>query len=813
MIPPDSTSGVQPTPNGYSPSLATARKSRLRYFLARCILYVVTWTAGLPRLCARKLGLQADIADVENVQAEQSRTLLSTSYLFAATGSNGLLLILFEFREWIEWTGVLLGLLVLALYVYWVLKASRIFHAKRHGAYVRTSAFVLLGLGVVWGLFVNHLSFVAKVEQRNIVVAIILGLVSSPMLSSPFLAAMAFFLPMSAAAMVAVGYTMALFNAPMMLCFVVYLAFILGGIMSVNRTLLERSIGRVRLEQQNHTITLLLKDYEETAAEWFWETDDQLRLRAVSNRLAALLGTTCDQVEGTTIHALLGLTEPLHSSSLDLVRLLDVHAAFRDRMVVIHVGGEERWWRLTGRPVIDDRARFKGYRGIGSDITEARRSDERIHFLASYDSLTGLANRRWFLDNVKLACDGKSGHGPHGADFVLLLIDLDHFKEVNDTYGHGAGDALLAIVGQRLRLTVRDEDIVARLGGDEFAILMPSCRVPDGIEIAKRVIACLEEAVLLSDATVYIGASLGITACAGSGSTPTDLFRHADFALYAAKAQRGGYEVYEAWMSEAHDDQITLQHDLLASLANNQLRVEFQPIFLLPAGSVVSVEALVRWDHPVRGQVPPAVFIPLAEESGFISAIGQFVLREACAAASGWPDSVCIAVNVSPKQFDSPGLVRTIRQVLAESCLDPSRLELELTESTWLNSTPQTLAHLDDLVDLGVKIVLDDFGTGYSSLSSLQTFRFDGIKMDGSFAHNLDRTDKGAAIVRIIARLAAELNVPLTAEGIEMPEQLVSLEGFGIKRAQGYLLGRPMARDALTYVILKAALLQGPARG
>ena len=228
---------------------------------------------------------------------------------------------------------------------------------------------------------------------------------------------------------------------------------------------------------------------------------------------------------------------------------------------------------------------------------------------------------------------------------------------------------------------------------------------------------------------------------------------------------------------------------------------------------MVSVEALVRWDHPVRGQVPPAVFIPLAEESGFISAIGQFVLREACAAASGWPDSVCIAVNVSPKQFDSPGLVRTIRQVLAESCLDPSRLELELTESTWLNSTPQTLAHLDDLVDLGVKIVLDDFGTGYSSLSSLQTFRFDGVKMDGSFAQNLDRTDKGAAIVRMIARLAAELNVPLTAEGIEMPEQLVSLEGFGIKRAQGYLLGRPMARDALTYVVLKAALLQGPARG
>lgn len=806
MIPPESASSIRLTSNSLSPSSAGSRTRRFQHSMASGILNIGRWLAGMLRVCASKLELQAGIEDIENVQAEQSRVLVATSYLLAATGSNGVLLILFEFRERIEWAGVLLGLPILSFYAYWVFGATKLFRAKRHAAYVRMSAFTLLGLGIAWGSFVNHLSFVAEVGQRNIVVAIILGLVSSPMLSSPFLAAMAFFLPMCVAAMIAVGYTMKLFDAPMMLCFASYLVFTFGGITFVNRTLLERSIGRVRLEQQNHTIALLLKDYEESAAEWFWETDDQLRLRVVSNRLAALLATPCDQVNGTMIDVLLGLNEPSHPHALEFSRLLNTHTAFRDRVFMVHVGGEQRWWRLTGRPILDDRARFKGYRGIGSDVTEARRLDERIHYLAKYDSLTGLANRSWFLDRINLAYEKKPECGPYRPDFILLLIDLDHFKEVNDTYGHIAGDALLSIVGQRLRMATRDDDVVARLGGDEFAILMLSCDVLEGIEVAKRVIAGLKDTIRLDEATVCVGASLGIVSSLDGESTPTDLFRHADLALYAAKARRGGYEVYEAWMSQAHDDQIALRADLLASLMNNQLRVEFQPIFLLPEKTVASVEALVRWDHPVRGHVPPAVFIPLAEESGFVSAIGEFVLREACAAANAWPDFVCIAVNISPKQFDSPSLVHMIKLALIDSCLDPRRLELELTEGTWLNSTPQTLAHLNDLADLGVKIVLDDFGTGYSSLSSLHKFRFDGIKMDCSFVHNLDQTDKSAAIVRMIARLADELGVPLTAEGIEKPEQLIKLKHFGIKRAQGYLLGRPMAKGAMACVALETAV-------
>ena len=797
LMPPNMLSEPRSVSKTPSSGWVDLRLRGIRRLHSLCKHYTRLWVATSLRLFSQAFGLQTSSVDIETVRAEQAQTLATMSFLFAATGSNGVGLIWLEFRHEIGPIGVLFCFLIMGLYAYWAVNSWGFTKTKNYASYLRSSLFTLAALGISWGSFINYLSLKALAVQHNIVTAVILGLVSTPMLTSPFSASMAFFIPISIYALIAVDYSLRLFDFSMMLCFLSYLAFVFGGIVILNRTSLERSIGRVRLQQQNETIKLFLRDYEETASEWIWETDKHFRLRTVSPRLASLLSTTCECIEGRTIHELVGLDTSSHQSARELLALLDSHTAFRDYNLYINVGGKVRWWCLTGRPLVDERACFKGYRGIGADVTELRLADERIRFLASYDTLTGLFNRQMFLDHLRAACETGQNHDRQRLPFVLMLIDLDRFKAVNDVYGHGAGDALLMVVGERLRSTVREPSVVARFGGDEFAILMPHCQISDGIEVAKRLIAVLEQEVRLPNAIVSVGASLGVVPSLDDGATATDLLRRADLALYNAKGQRGTYQIYMPWMSIEHDDYLELQSDLHLSLTAGQLRVEFQPIFNVCTGKVVSIEALARWDHPVRGVISPSKFISLAEESFFISAMGEFILREACRAAVDWTHSISIAVNISPRQFNDPDLVRMIQQVLAETQLAPERLELEITESTWLSSTSQILDNLSKLATLGIKVVLDDFGTGFSSLSSLQSFRFDGIKIDASFVQSIGRTEKGVAIVRMISRLAAEINVPLTAEGVETQEQLIKLRELGVHQVQGFLLGRPMSRDAM----------------
>lgn len=784
-----------------SPGWVNLRLQGIRHLHSLCKHYAKLWAATPMRLFNRTFGLQASSVDIETIRAEQAQTLATMSFLFAATGTNGVGLIWLEFRHEIGPIGFLFCFSIVGLYAWWAINSLGLLKNNNHVSYLRSSFLTLVSLGISWGGFVNYLSLVALAVQHNIVTAVILGLVSTPMLTAPFSASMAFFIPISICALIAVDYSLRLFDYSMMLCFLSYLAFIFGGIVILNRTSLERSIGRVRLQHQNETIKLFLRDYEETANEWIWEIDEHFRLRTVPQRLASLLSTTCGLIEGRTIHELFGLDTSSHQSARELSALLDSHTAFRDYSLYINVDGKACWWCLTGRPLVDERACFKGYRGIGSDVTELRLADERIRFLASYDTLTGLFNRQMFLDRLRATCEIGQNHDRQKLPFVLILIDLDRFKAVNDAYGHGAGDALLMVVGERLRSTVQEPSIVARFGGDEFAILMPHCQISDGIEVAKRLISDLEQEVRLPNAIVSVGASLGVVSSLDDGATPTDLLRRADLALYNAKEQRGTFQIYMPWMSMVHDDYLELQSDLHLSLAAGQLGVEFQPIFNVSTGKIVSVETLARWNHPVRGAISPSKFILLAEESLFISAMGEFILREACRSAADWTQPISVAVNISPKQFNDPTLVRMIQQVMAETRLAPERLELEITESTWLSSTPQTLDNLGKLAKLGVKVVLDDFGTGFSSLSSLQRFKFDGIKMDASFVQSIERTEKGSAIVRMIARLAAEINVPLTAEGVETLEQLTKLRELGVHQVQGFLLGRPMSRDAMSRLV------------
>ena len=792
------------------------------------------WRGAARHLVKQTLRLEADISDVESVAEEQSKTLAETAFLFSSLGVNSVGLILIDFNSQIGLYGAGLSLTIAGLYVTWVVLALPRHRINRQPWFMRASLTILVTQGVLWGFLINQLAFVATQSQRNLVTAVIMGLASVPMLGAPFRAAMAFWVPTVIATGIAVAFTLQPFDLYLLLCFGGYVLFTFGGIVVINRTLLERSIGRVRLQQQNETIGLFLRDYEENAADWLWETDARLQLLKMPARLAQLLDSPRRSLEGRRLDVLLGLHETAHPSGRELKAMLNARVAFRDVTVQLELNEQTRWWCLTGRPVLDDRGRFQGYRGIGSDVTDVRLAEQKIRRLATYDSLTGLYNRRMFLDRMNAACglapdglapdglasdslasdglatDGVTLHNAlqgdltpaatagdlegaaSGAAFALLLLDLDHFKSVNDDFGHATGDSLLIAASERLRGAVREGDVLARLGGDEFAILLASGETAHAVEVAERLIALLGRPFQFGERSVSIGASAGFAMFPQDGATPKALLRNVDLALYTAKTKgRGNYQRFKAWMSDQYHDKLAMQSDLRGAVEASRLHVDYQPICNLRTGEIVSVEALARWDHPQRGSVPPAEFIRMAEEIGLISRIGEFVLEQACRAASVWPEHVRIAVNLSPMQFGNNTLLRTIQTVLAHSGLSAERLELEVTESTWLAATKQTLDQLDELAKIGVRMVLDDFGTGYSSLACLRTFRFQGLKIDPSFIRDLGRDDKAAAIVKTIVTLASDIGVTLTAEGVETAEQVGLLLGCGIEQAQGFFLGLP----------------------
>ena len=750
----------------------------------------ITYTA---RLLLNHPGLmQASLTDLNELQREQSRTLAMTSVLFAILGINSSVLVLADFWPTISTTGCVLCLSIIGLYAIWLLLGA-LRSGSNHLPFMHQSIALLIVLSICWGCLINDVAIGATEQQRTSVVAMIMALVSVPLLSAPFSAAMAFWIPIAITTTYAMTVQLQPLDTYVLLCFLGYIVAMFCGIVLANKTTLERSIGRIRMQQQHDTIGLLLREYEENTADWLWETDEQLRLRRVSPRMAQQLGIHAADLEGRLLHEAIFAGDARKKFATQL----EHRAAFHSLEVESEVGGAVRYLSLTGRPMIDGRARFLGYRGFGSDITEVRLAERRVQYMASFDSLTGLANRQSFVTALTEACEHTDPNEKGFAPFSVLLLDLDRFKDVNDTFGHGTGDELLAAVAKRITSAIRGVDLAARLGGDEFAILLRSGNIDDAIEIAERLIGSLSTRFHLSETVVTIGSSFGIVSFPKDGSNPADLLKNVDLALYEAKGrERGTYQLFDQRMSEVFYDQLALQADLRLAVHSEQLYVEYQPIYDLRTREIVSAEALVRWRHPVRGQISPAVFIPLAEEAGLIVTLGAFVMREACSAAALWDKSIRVAVNLSPIQFGHPDLLNAIRQTLEDTGLEPTRLEIEVTESTWLAATKQTLGQLEALEVAGIRMVLDDFGTGYSSLSCLREFHFHGLKIDGSFIRSMDGDAKAASIIRTIANLAADIGVSLTAEGIETPEQADLLRSFGIQRGQGFLLGRPRSRRA-----------------
>ena len=427
------------------------------------------------------------------------------------------------------------------------------------------------------------------------------------------------------------------------------------------------------------------------------------------------------------------------------------------------------------------------------DISERQRAEERIVHMARHDALTDLPNRTMFRERLEYELKRVK----RGESLAVLCLDLDHFKSVNDTLGHPIGDELLKVVAERLRRCIREPDTIARLGGDEFAIIMTSIHAPsDPVVLAKRIREAILRPYILDGHQILADISLGISLAPIDATEPDLLLKNADMALYGAKADgRGTYRFFEADMDARMKARRELDMDLRKALANGEFDLHYQPLVNIQNNEITAFEALLRWNHPVRGLVPPGEFIPIAEETGLIIPLGEWVLRRACQETANWPTNIKVAVNLSPAQLNSRNLTEVVVNALTELGMSANRLQLEITETVLLQNTFNTLATLKKLRALGVQIALDDFGTGYSSLSYLRSFPFDKIKIDRSFIQDLMNGAEPLAIVHAIAGLAKSLNMISTAEGVETKQQLDALQALGCVEMQGYLFShaRPPA--------------------
>lgn len=546
--------------------------------------------------------------------------------------------------------------------------------------------------------------------------------------------------------------------------------------------------------------SLLLSEFEESGRGWFWETDDRGLLSYISPQIAVVLGVPVEQLLGTPMTGLvLHETGEGRGGTGDGERTLGFHLSTRLAFAEIAVraasGHDVRWWSLSGRPAFDEFGTFLGFRGSGTDLTEMRRSEAEVKRLASYDSLTGLPNRILMRRTLDESMRDIAGRPKRAA---LFMLDLDRFKMVNDTLGHPVGDGLLRQVAERLQRIVHNDGQVGRLGGDEFNVVLPG--IVDKNRLATLASAIIQEVskpYLIEGSHVTIGASVGIAIAPEDGATADALVRNADLALYAAKADgKGVHRFYEPEMHASAKDRRLLEMDLRKVMNDSGLHLVYQPVVNADSEAIVCFEALVRWNHPTRGPISPSEFIPVAEEIGLIPQIGEWVLRTACMEAANWPDSVRIAVNISPIQFANPSLPGIVMSALAASQLPPHRLELEITEGVFLNDDAATDAMFARLKAIGVRFALDDFGTGYSSLGYLKKAPFNKIKIDQSFVRGAAVPgNRNAAIIRAIVALADSLEMETTAEGAETPDELALIRSLGCSHIQGYIFGKPMLSD------------------
>lgn len=660
----------------------------------------------------------------------------------------------------------------------------------------RISAGLALTLGLAWATMPIMLFAPASDEQRLLIVATAAGLISDayvvgPLLSVSFLFAVPLILG-SFVGLARSGESIALSIGVLL---VVYAVFVLASVARMSRLSQERIHDRVRVEDQGQTIGLLLNEFEANTSDWLWETDESGRLQHVSARMAQALDRPESELHAADFAALIGESAPDQGATSEILACLDAREPFHERLAALGGPGGIRWLRLSGKPFQDRRGAFAGFRGVGSDVTASRAAEERIAYLATRDTLTGLSNRAVFGEVVQAAC--REASAPGGEAASLLYLDLDGFKLVNDSAGHGAGDMLLREVAERIRAVAGASAQGFRLGGDEFAILHRGR--PEAAEaLAQACVAALGEPYRIDGLRAEIGVSVGLAHAPRDAATPESLLRKADLALYTAKESgKGRWHAFDASLERRAQRQRELDAAMRPALENGEMALHYQPLVSLSDdGRVVGFEALLRWTRPGEGPVSPAEAIPIAENTGFVIEIGRWALRTACAEAATWPEALRVSVNISSIHFRLPGLVAEVEAALRATGLAPNRLEIEITETIFLGSTPNVIENLRRLRGLGVRIALDDFGTGFSSLSYLTQFPVDKIKIDRAFVRDLIHRHECLAVIEAIMVIARDLAIDVTVEGVETVQQAELLRLKRCNSAQGFLYSpaRP-ARD------------------
>lgn len=569
----------------------------------------------------------------------------------------------------------------------------------------------------------------------------------------------------------------------------------------VRTTFVKARLAEAAVAEKEAVVSLLLREFEENEADWLWEVDPARRLRAVSPRFAFALGRAQADIEGKPLLEMIAGTNwtsgQFPPSLHDLAERLKNRENFSNMLVQVSILGEERWWELSGTPVRDEQGRFTGFRGVGSDVTEQRKSSEKIAYLARYDTLTQLPNRLQLTEALGEALRYAVQWRTRCA---LLMVDLDRFKAVNDSLGHMTGDKLLAQVSARLQSLMGENQLCGRLGGDEFAIVIRDASQTGIVrDLARRVIDRLSEPYQVDHHTLYVGASVGSAEGPRDGGSVEEMMRNADLALYRAKDMGGGEHFrFEPVLHASAEERRQLEVSLRKALGRDEMVLHYQPVVDARSESVVSFEALVRWNSADHGFVSPGKFIPLAEDTRLIVPIGQWVLRRACEEARNWPEHVKVNVNVSPEQLLEPGFHEQVVQALAASGLRPERLEVEVTESIFLRDASVARNALEQIMALGCSVALDDFGTGYSSLGYLRKLRFSTIKVDRTFVQGAAQgSAESLAIINAVVAMAKSLQMTTTAEGVETADEAELIRNLGCDKIQGFYFGRPMtAEDA-----------------
>ena len=496
--------------------------------------------------------------------------------------------------------------------------------------------------------------------------------------------------------------------------------------------------------------------------------------------------------------------ERIHPEDRDAVSTeLEAHlkgetASFRNEHRIKHTDGTYRWVLIRGMAVRDNGGKAVRIAGSMSDITERKSAEEKLAHDAVHDALTGLPNRKKLMERLARSIKRIKHNSNYG--FAVLFIDLDRFKTINDSLGHQAGDELLLIITEKLSELVRPSDMVARLGGDEFVVVLENVRSKERVsQIAERILTCLQKPNEISGQQIYSSASIGIVLASPAYDQPDDLVRDADIAMYRSKVKgKARFEIYDSKMHSSAVSLLQMEMDLRRAIDRDEFTLNYQPIVSLNSEKIVGFEALIRWNHPTRGNIPPDDFIPVAEETGLILPIGNWVLREACSQMQQWREkyslanSLIVNVNLSARQLEQKDLVKQIARILKETKLDPACLKLEITESVIMKNAEETITTVRKLREMGVLLSIDDFGTGYSSLSYLHRFPIDTLKVDRSFVNLIGAEGEHSEIIQTIITLAYNLGMDVVAEGVETAEQLEFLRQVNCNYGQGYFYSRPV---------------------